>query len=132
MRNISIGRLDGAVAKEATADDRIRRGLDDGCYLSGHLLVTNIKTAGDDLEVLAFDKAVEPQLVEECNKRGRLSCAGDQNAKPIGAAWNLRAELQRRCNRNCRTPEKCDELAPSHCLPPSCRTGHRTAQIITL
>jgi hypothetical protein len=56
----------------------------------------NIETAGDDLKVLTFDKAVEPQLVEERNKRGRLSCAGDQKAKPIDAARNLREKLQRR------------------------------------
>ena len=60
MRKRSISHLDGAVTEQAAADDRIRSGLEDGSYLFGHLLVTNVKTAWYDFEVLAFDKAVQP------------------------------------------------------------------------
>ncbi len=114
MRDLPGGRLYSTGAEETAADDHIGLSPLNSSNMIGHLLVADIKTAGDDLEVLTFNKTVKSKLVEKRNDRRRLSWAGDQNTKSIATTWSLRPERRGSGSRSRRTAEQGDELAPPH------------------
>jgi hypothetical protein len=91
-----LGRfLEDACDDIASAHDRVGGSLDQRRHQVGDLLVADLKTPWKNHEILAFDEAVDAQLVEEGDDRRRISCDRDQEAKTIGPARLLRARRKR-------------------------------------
>jgi hypothetical protein len=68
-------------------------------------------SARNDRQVLAFDEALPPQLLEQSNTR-RLTRIVVQPAETIGPSRLLPLQLQRPCQS--RSAEQCDQLASVH------------------
>src|ERR1700751_1195252 len=87
-----------------------------------------------EFQVLAFNPAKGTQLFPDGHQSVlvigiTLYCFGDKNADTPRPGGLLRPSSER--PHNCAA-DKCDELAPSHCLPRRLWTDHQTAQTSTL
>src|SRR5262249_40422552 len=114
-------RLWRAQGKFGACHDRIGRGLDQRRRLLLEPIVGHIEAALNDCEILAFDEAVVPQLIEECGDRRRIATAGDQEAEAIDATRLLRARQARPRRR--RAADELDECASSHSITSSARAS---------
>jgi hypothetical protein len=87
--------LKRAQGELGTRYNRIGRSVDQSSRLLCQMFVDSLEPPGKDNKVLSFDKAVEPQFVEQCEHAGRLPPGRAQEPEAIGPTGFLRARRKR-------------------------------------
>src|SRR6266566_8981202 len=85
--------------------------------------IIGIEAIWNHCEILAFDKSVAAQFVEECNRSRSLTWGGNHERETIDTAGLLRLHHERPPNR--RAADHFDKIASPHCQPPSLKARHR-------
>jgi hypothetical protein len=119
--------LNGTDGQVTAAENGIGRSLNDRRYLIGNLLISELKAARNNGDVLALDETVTAQFIEERKNGRRLPSGSGQETDAINAPWLLRSHRNRPRRR--RTAQQRHELAAPKVLAHSITSSARADKV---